>query len=124
MRRALTALLFAVALQAQTPRLDFASLKAAPDGTRFGPMRGGPGSGDPQHFAWDGVPLTALITNAYGLGASDQVTGPDWINMQLYSIAVNVPPGTTKEQLNVMLQILLSERLHLTIHHQMTTVDA
>jgi uncharacterized protein (TIGR03435 family) len=35
-----------------------------------------------------------------------------------YDIAATVPPGATREQLNLMLRNLLAQRFELTLHHQ------
>ena len=61
--------------------------------------------------------LRNLITFAYGLN-SFQLTGPDWLQDQRFDISAKVPDGTTKEQFNIMLQNMLAERFHLTVHHE------
>ncbi len=53
----------------------------------------------------------------------DQVAGPKWIFGDLmgsnsYVIDATMPPGTTKEQFRLMLQNLLAQRFHLTVHHE------
>jgi len=52
----------------------------------------------------------------------DQVSGPDWINTAAYSIVAKLPPNTTKDQYQLMLQNLLAERFHMTLHHEAKTV--
>jgi uncharacterized protein (TIGR03435 family) len=47
-----------------------------------------------------------------------QLTGPEWMSAERYEIIAKVPPGTTKEQFNLMLQNLLAERFHLAVHHE------
>lgn len=48
----------------------------------------------------------------------NQVTGPSWIEADHYDVEAKVPPGTTKEQVNVMLQNLLAERFNLIVHRE------
>jgi uncharacterized protein (TIGR03435 family) len=56
--------------------------------------------------------LAKLICNAYGIDF-DQLSGPDWLLTERYSVIAKVPPGTTKEDVKLMWQDLLSERFHL-----------
>jgi uncharacterized protein (TIGR03435 family) len=79
-------------------------------------MRGGPGSRDPGQITYTNIPLMLLLSNAYDL-KNYQVTGPSWLDSERFDIIAKVPPGTTKQQLNVMLQNLLAERFHLALHH-------
>jgi uncharacterized protein (TIGR03435 family) len=78
-------------------------------------MRGGPGTADPERITYERQPLVRLLISAYGLDY-DQVSGPDWIGTELYSIVAKVPAGTTKEQVKLMWQELLAERFHLKTH--------
>ncbi len=83
-------------------------------------MRGGPGSPSPSRIDYEGVTLLQLITSAYGL-PEFQVSGPQWISSSLYEIVANVPPGTTRDTRNLMLQNLLAERFQLKAHHETQT---
>jgi bla regulator protein blaR1 len=47
-----------------------------------------------------------------------QISAPDWLSTARYDIAANVPPGATKEQVDVMWQNLLKERFALAVHHE------
>jgi uncharacterized protein (TIGR03435 family) len=47
-----------------------------------------------------------------------QVNGPAWLNVERYDIAVKVPAGATKEQVNIMWQNLLAERFRVKLHHE------
>ena len=51
---------------------------------------------------------------AYGLPVN-QVLGPQWIEADRFDITAKVPPGATKEQVNVMLQNLLADRFKLVM---------
>jgi uncharacterized protein (TIGR03435 family) len=58
-----------------------------------------------------------LLTRAYGVKMY-QISGPDWIDSERYDIVAKVPPDTTREQFNIMLQNLLNERFKLTLHRE------
>jgi uncharacterized protein (TIGR03435 family) len=45
-----------------------------------------------------------------------QVEGPDWIASERFDIAAKLPSGTVREQVNDMLQNLLTDRFKLTFH--------
>jgi len=107
---------------AQTPPLSFdvASVKpAAPsgDGMVMRRMSGGPGTNDPGTLTLTNVPLKMMVVRAYDL-KQYQVEGPDWIDSLGYDVTAKVPPGTTKEQFQQMLQTLLAERFKLTVHRE------
>jgi uncharacterized protein (TIGR03435 family) len=104
------------AVAADLPSFEVVSIKTsnvAPDaGIGF---RGGPGSPDPGQITWN-VALSVVLTRAYGV-APDQISGPSWLWTQRYDIAAKIPPKTDEQQFRLMLQNLLSERFHLTLHH-------
>jgi uncharacterized protein (TIGR03435 family) len=78
-------------------------------------MRGGPGTTDPTQITFISVTLQRLLMTAYQVGA-ERISGPGWLDSERYAIVAKVPMGTTKEQLPLMLQNLLAERFHLTLH--------
>lgn len=99
---------------APLPTFEVASVRPGVPGGSYEP-HGGPGTADPGRFTWQRVTLLNLLTRAYAVGA-DQISGPDWLATVYYSIAAAIPPNTTKEQFNLMLQDLLAERFHLALH--------
>jgi uncharacterized protein (TIGR03435 family) len=106
--------------QAQPGKLEFevASVKpAAPQagGRIFVGRQGGPGTPDPGRVTFTNTGLKQLITLAYNLKPY-QVTGPDWLDTQRFDVVAKIPPGSSKEQVNQMLQSLLEERFKLTFH--------
>jgi uncharacterized protein (TIGR03435 family) len=108
----------------QTPdaqlTFDVASVKPHPPGPGGAPsgIRGGPGTADPGQISYINVTLTMVLVPAFGVKLN-QITGPDWIvGGDRYDIVAKVPPGTTKEQSNIMLQNLLKERFKMTLHHE------
>jgi uncharacterized protein (TIGR03435 family) len=70
---------------------------------------------DPDRITYERQRLIRFLSAAYGF-AFDQISGPEWMGTNLYTVAAKVPPGTTKEQLKVMWQNLLVERFHLKTH--------
>jgi uncharacterized protein (TIGR03435 family) len=70
------------------------------------------------------VTLSDCIKFAYGLVSDDQEVGPDWIKSKttLFEIVAQVPPATSREQVQLMTQSLLADRLKLTLHHQQKTL--
>jgi len=50
---------------------------------------------------------------------ADQISGPEWLQSELYDFAMKVSPNATKEQSLLMLQNLLVDRFNLTLHHVM-----
>ena len=105
---------------APPPAFEVASVRPAPPvvaGTDCS-MRGGPGTSDPGRITYPCTWLGTLLTKAYGV-RHDQISGlPGWSETQAYSIVAKIPPNTTKDQFNLMLQNLLAERFHLTLHHE------
>jgi uncharacterized protein (TIGR03435 family) len=104
-------------------KFEVAALKRSPAarGTSWA-VRGGPGTSDPDHVIFEGVPLIALITQAFDLRRI-QVVGPAWLETEVYYLAANIPSGATKTQFKIMLQNLLKERLEMRIHHETKGFD-
>jgi uncharacterized protein (TIGR03435 family) len=95
---------------------EVALVKLAAPGQNIGNIyQGGPGTADPGRFMASNVALQGLLMHAFGV-KTDQISSPDWTRMVRLDIAAKVPEGTTKEQLNLMLQNLLAERFHLAYH--------
>ena len=114
----LTVLTIAATAQcAQLPAFEVASVKQAPARSERARMRGGPGTDDEEQISFTNVTLTNILLRAYDV-KNYQVTGPAWLSTERYDIVAKVPPGTTKEQFNVMLQNLVAERFHLALHHE------
>jgi len=128
-RIVLTGLIAAGMLPAQspagpnnTPHFEVASVKTLPPGGRGGRPSGGPGRGDMSQFSWPGASLRNLLAQAW-MVSSDQVTGPDWIGTEMYSIAAKIPEGTTSEDFSTMFRNLLTERFRMTLHRETKVID-
>ncbi len=63
------------------------------------------------------LPLQEVICMAYSVRAS-QVAGPEWLGNMRFDIEAKLPEGATEDQIPVMLQSLLAERFHLSIHRE------
>lgn len=73
-------------------------------------------SENPEHFVAHFVALWGLVLYAYGLERYQLVNLGSMDTR--WDIVANAAPGTTKEQVNLMLQRLLEERFHLTFHRE------
>ena len=59
--------------------------------------------------------LRVILVYAYGV-RPDEIGGPRWIDSERYDITAKVPVGANRQQVKLMLQKLLAERLKLTLH--------
>jgi uncharacterized protein (TIGR03435 family) len=80
-------------------------------------IKGGPGTDDPGRITISNRLLRTLIIEAYGIRGF-QIEHPSWVGDERFDIVANVPPGTTKQQANVMIKNLLVERFHLQVHRE------
>jgi uncharacterized protein (TIGR03435 family) len=114
-------LLACAALTAQTPQPAFevASVKPAQPpapGTRFSPLTGGPGSKTPTRLAGNAT-LKMLLMRAYDVKIY-QISGPAWMDTEMYEISARIAEGATKEQFAAMLQNLLTERFKMVVRRE------
>ena len=101
------------------PEFEAVSVKpAAPlePGTPAG-GRGGPGSTSPGQINYRNINFTTLLRQAFGVRPF-QIVAPAWMNTERYDIVAKLPPGTTNEQLSLMLRKVLAERFALVTHHE------
>src|SRR4029077_20302339 len=76
---------------------------------------------------YERVPFQQLIMAGYGV-QRDQIKGPGWATSEDFSeaarfdISAKVPRGATREQAATMLQNLLAERFHMSLHHETAQV--
>lgn len=90
---------------------EVASLKLA-DSQPHAPFR--PGSASPGRIRFH-KHLKGILMYAYNL-MDYQISGPSWLESTQYDIDAKVPRGATREQIQLMVQHLLSERLMLVAH--------
>jgi uncharacterized protein (TIGR03435 family) len=116
----LTLLAFASALPAQQQQFEVATMKlspAVPPGTplpiNLGAIRNGVAT-------LTNTTLSECMQFAYGLVSSSQIVGPDWINDRdvRFDIVGKMPADTPRDQVLMMVQNLLSDRLQLKLHHE------
>jgi len=64
--------------------------------------------------------LVNCIRFAYNLASDEQIVGPDWIKSYpyFYDIDAKGAVGSTREQLQAMMQTLLKERFKLVVHRE------
>ena len=62
--------------------------------------------------------LVNCIRFAYNMASDAQITGPEWIksNQFIYDVDAKGAVGSTREQLQAMMQTLLKERFKLVVH--------
>lgn len=100
---------------------DVASFKAAepaPPGQPIAINLGAIGNG---RVTLTNTTLSDCIKFAYGIVSDDQIIGPDWVKTRSdvrYAIIAQAPPDTPNDQLLLMLQSLLAERLKLVLHRE------
>ncbi len=87
-------------------------------------LRGGPGTADPGRISYANVTLQSVLITAYGADCKvqedcDQIVGPPWLRSSRYDIDAKIPAGATNDQFRTMLQNLLAERFHMTLHREM-----
>ena len=104
----------------QRLKFEVASVKPAPARGDTS-IRGGPGTSDPGQVTYERTWLPGLVADAYGVRL-DQISYPDWMGTEYYSVVARIPPDTTKAQFKIMLQNLLAERFHLKLHHETKTL--
>jgi uncharacterized protein (TIGR03435 family) len=81
-------------------------------------QRGGPESADPGQISYTNIPLQRLVMIAYGISEPYEISAPGWLDDEKYDIVAKLDPGSTRDQLKVMLQNLLAERFGMTVHHE------
>jgi uncharacterized protein (TIGR03435 family) len=78
---------------------------------------GGPGTKDPGRIHYPNISLKDLVKSAYA-AKEYELAGPGWMDAETFAIDATMPPSTTKEQFQVMLQNLLAERFKLRTHRE------
>lgn len=113
-----------IACAQSNPAFEVASVKLAAPGKGVPAdlmrLSDGPGTPDPEHFIYTNVPLGRILVRAFDVQPF-QFSGP--IPDGRYDINAKFAPGTTKEQINLMLQNLLAERFRMKIHHEKRNVQ-
>jgi len=108
--------LSAAALSAQN--FEIASVKRSASGGGTGLL---PPQQDPSKINYPGVALKSVLALAYGV-APDQITGPKWLDGDRFDIVASLPAGATPQQIPVMLQHLLADRIGMAVHEENKTM--
>ncbi len=98
---------------ASAPAFEVASVK--PSQHQVGPDYNNQIAYTPTGVTARNVTLKRLIAEAYRLQLS-QISGPSWIDQNEYNIDARTAEGTPREQMTLMLRILLAERFNLKQH--------
>ena len=93
------------------PKFEVASVK------RTDACFGGRSSIDPGSVTLRGVPLKAVLMEAFNV-KMEQIEGPSWLETDCFEISAKIPEGATRDQLPAMLQALLAERFKLVAHKE------
>ena len=110
--------LFAFESFAQT--FEVATMRLHPPGSPEGTattQTGGPGTSDPTRITIINRTLHRLLIESYGL-VGYQLKDPPDLDQVRYDIVAKIPPGATAQELRVMMQGLLIERLQLKVRHE------
>jgi uncharacterized protein (TIGR03435 family) len=113
MSRFIAGMCTALAVFAQIPTFEAASVKPAAPRT----ARGGRPTASGDRFSYANSTLANLVARAY-LVKTYQIDGPSWIRTERYDVIAKAPDSTPKEEVPLMLQTLLTERFLLKLHRE------
>jgi uncharacterized protein (TIGR03435 family) len=115
MRAVLLLLTGALALGAQTPAFEVASIEPNRSESGGSSIRRSAG-----RLRMENVPLRKLTLWAYGVPDDREyaLAGPDWMATERFDIQATFPADTTPEQVRTMTQRLLAERFQLKLHSE------
>jgi uncharacterized protein (TIGR03435 family) len=103
---------------AQSPRaipsFEIADVHPSPHVT-FPFMDGGNLRGD--RYVLRQASVAEMIATAYGLDPTSVQGGPNWLEMTRFEVYAKATPGTSADDLKLMLRSLLAERFHLVVHN-------
>ena len=77
----------------------------------------------PGGFVAVNVTVKMLIRAAYRVDESSMAGGPGWLDSEQYDVAARTEQRANEEQLRLMLQKLLADRLQLRVHRQTKSVS-
>lgn len=102
------------------PEFEVATVKLSPPVDPGVPLNINLGSVNYDRVTLANVTLSECMQFAYGLVSQSQISGPDWITSRdvRFDIVAKTAAGTPREQLRLMMQSLLADRLKLTLHHE------
>jgi uncharacterized protein (TIGR03435 family) len=77
----------------------------------------------PERLNLTNIPVRQLIVRAYQVQPYQVLGGPSWLTSDRFDLTAKAPGGSTPQQMNVMLQSLLSDRFKLKIHKETRQSD-
>src|SRR5690242_5981528 len=99
--------------QAATPvAFETASIKLAQPGAPRSSLTSNPG-----RWSCTNCSLFALLTQAF-TAFDYQFAAPDWTRTTMMDVVAKLPEGAKREDVKLMLQNLLEERLHMKTHRE------
>src|SRR4051794_11580906 len=117
----LLATVIATAVYAQQqPQYEVATVKLSPPVPLGTPLPINLGSVNNGTAMLKNATLSECLQFAYGIVSEAQIAGPDWIKSRdvRFDIVAKAPPDTPRDQVRLMMQNLLTERLKLSLHHK------
>jgi uncharacterized protein (TIGR03435 family) len=104
-----------LALSAQTPAFEVASIKPNRSGGGVSSIRGSTG-----RITMENVSLMKVTLRAYGIPDDREyaLAGPDWLTSERFDIQASFPADTPPEKVRPMVQALLAERFRLALHRE------
>jgi uncharacterized protein (TIGR03435 family) len=72
---------------------------------------------EPGSMVYSNVSLKLLLAAAYKV-RPEQIVGPAWLDSDRYDIVAKPPAGSTKDQVPLMLQNVLTDRFHTTVREE------
>ena len=94
------------------PRFDVASIKPSQEhGMMY--VRSLPGG----HLLAN-APARLMLMNAYGVQFSQLMGAPDWLSSETWSVDARAEGNPTRDELMLMLQLLLEDRFQLKVHRE------
>jgi len=112
-------LTIALSLAAPGQTFDAASIRANNSGKNGSSMVGTGGSAG--RITFDNTSLHDCITFAYGIpdGRNYELSGPSWLDSEMFDIVATFPPGTATSVIRAMTQRMLADRFGLQVHYEM-----
>src|SRR5262245_39822510 len=101
----------------ESQSFEVASVKRLPQPGPSVSTGGGPGTSDPGRWWRSNVTMASLLVQAFQI-QGHAIVGPDWLRSTRYEITATVPVGAKRDDVPLMIQRLLSERLGLRFHRE------
>src|SRR5580658_8127552 len=105
---------------ADAPALEVASVRPSDPNDRASAAIPRTWGEDTRKVSLHHIPLNYLLAHVYNL-KPDQLSGPSWLPDEFFDILATVPAGAPKEQIPLMFESLLAERLKLKFHREAHT---